>query len=457
VIRGGAGGDSVCGGSGDDRLYGGLQDDKLVGDSGNDLLIGGEAPNTLVGGPGDDYSRDGFNVNGGPGSDWISYADRTFHINDTGFGSGIHNNPHAVSLENVVGTRLKDVIYASTAGVGTVRGLGAIVDPQYPEIDECYGFAITQCAGPSVPYNQPVVLMDALPPDPGLTVSGGPGDDQFSISRTADGIRVVGPPNVMAGSGCIASGGGIVSCPLRGRLGYVFALGDQGNDSISIQGGLGPTTSVIMDGGGGGDTLRGGPEDDEFSAGFEDYAVTVGPDGTTSDHLVPSPDTLIGGGGDDSLTAGYRGPDRLYGGPGTDQLSTWNACVGGVFEGGPGGADIANFVFGGPVRARLGGVAAPVHHYTGAFCTGPIRLAASTEFLEGGAGDDVLFGDGRSNFIAGHEGDDVIKGMGGNDNLVGEGGHDRLIGGGGSDHLDCGAGGGSARRDGKDPRPRGCH
>jgi Ca2+-binding RTX toxin-like protein len=458
VILGGAGGDSVFGGSGDDRLYGGLQDDKLVGESGNDLLIGGEAPNTLVGGPGDDYSRDGFNVNGGPGSDWISYATRAFPLNDTGLSPGIHSNPHELSLENVVGTRFKDVIYASTPGAGIVRGLGALVDPQSQEIaDECYGFAIAQCEGPYSPFDQPIVLMDAVPPDAGLTVIGGPDDDQYSISKTADGIRVVGPPNVAAGPGCATLSGGKVSCPFRGRLGYVFALGMGGDDNISIEGGLGPTTSVVMDGGGGGDTLRGGPEDDQFSAGFEDYVVTTGPDGTTSDHLVPSPDTLIGGGGDDSLTAGYQGPDRLYGGPGTDQLATWNACVGGVFDGGPGGADIANFVSVSAVRARLGGGATPLHHYPGDSCTGPIRLAASTEFLEGSAADDVLIGDGRSNFIAGHEGDDVIKGMGGNDNLVGEGGHDRLVGGGGSDRLDCGAGGGVARRDGKDPRPHGCH
>jgi hypothetical protein len=456
VILGGAGGDSVFGGSGDDRIYGGLQDDKLVGASGNDLLIGGEAPNTLVGGPGDDYSRDGFNVDGGPGSDWISYATRTFHVNDTGFSSSIHSGRHAQSLENVVGTRLKDVIYASTAGAGTVRGLGSFVDPLSPDIaDECYGFAITQCAGPYAPIDQPIVLMDAVPPDPGLTVMGGPDDDRFSISRAADGIRVVGPPNVMAGSGCVVSGGGNVSCPLRGRLGYVFALGMQGDDSISIEGRLGPTTSVIMDGGGGGDTLRGGPEDDQFSAGFEDYVQTNDPNGPP-ERVVPSPDTLIGGGGDDALTAGYAGPDRLYGGQGTDQLATENACVGGLFDGGPGAADIANFVSVAAVRAKLGGLAMPVHHYPGDPCTGPIRLARSTEFLEGGPDDDMLIGDGRSNFIAGHEGDDVIKGMGGNDNLVGEGGHDRLVGGGGSDHLDCGAGGGVARRDGKDPRPHGC-
>jgi Ca2+-binding RTX toxin-like protein len=456
AILGGAGGDTLIGGSGDDSLYGGLQDDKLIGASGDDLLIGGEAPDTLLGGRGDDFSRDGFNVNGGPGSDWISFAIRTLHLNQYGLGLGTGDNPHELNLENVVGTRFTDVIYARHAGA-SVRGLGSLGEPDNPEtVDECYGFAVTQCEGPYAPIGQPIVLMDPVPPDPGLTVMGGPGDDRYSISMTADGIRVVGPPNVMAGSGCVVSGGGIVSCRLRGRLGYVFALGMEGDDNISIEGRLSPTTSVIMDGGGGGDTLRGGPEDDQFDAGFEDYVQDIGPNGT-SERLVPSQDTLIGGGGDDALSAGYMGPDRLYGGPGTDQLATWSACVGGVFDGGPGGADIANFVSAGEVRARLGGVATPLHQRPWDPCTGPIRLDRSTEFLEGGAYEDVLIGDGRSNFIAGHEGDDVIKGMGGNDNLVGEGGHDRLIGGGGSDHLDCGADGGVARRDGKDPRPRGCH
>lgn len=452
VILGGAGGDSVFGGSGDDRLYGGLQDDKLVGGSGDDLMIGGEAPNTLIGGPGDDYFRDGFNVNGGPGSDWVSYATSTFHLNDTGFSSGIRSNHRRLSVENVVGTRSRDVIYAGTAGTGTVRGLGSQLSPRSPEFaDECYGFAVTECEGPYGVVDQPIVLLDPVPPDPGLTVIGGPGDDRYSISKIPDGIRVDGPSGVAAGSGCEGLSGGTVMCRIRGRLGYVLALGMEGDDTISIEGGLSPTTSVVMDGGSGGDTLRGGAEDDQLDAGFSDFPS----DPSAPD--PPSPDTLIGGGGDDALRAGFKGPDRLYGGPGTDQLATEHPCTGGVFDGGAGGADIANFVSAGPVRARLGGVAVPRLHVFPGECTGPIWLAPSTEFLEGSANDDVLIGDGRSNFIAGHEGDDVIKGMGGNDNLVGEGGHDRLVGGAGSDRLDCGAGGGVARRDAKDPRPRGCH
>jgi Ca2+-binding RTX toxin-like protein len=458
VVLAGPGGDAVYGGSGNDRLYGGLQNDKLVGGPGNDLMVGGEAPNTLLGGPGDDYVRDGFNVNGGPGSDWISFATSTHDLHDFGLTPGTEGDRRDRNLENVVGTRFADEIYAGPAGAsGTVRGLGSQFDPRaYESTDQCYGFAVTACEGPYAPIGQPIVLLDVGPQEPGIAMIGGPAGDRFSISKTADGVRVEGPPNVAAGAGCATLGGGVVSCRVPGRLGYIFAVGMEGDDTITINPGFSRTTSAIIDGGSGGDTLRGGPEDDQFDAGFEDYVETHDPNGPP-EREVSSPDTLIGGGGNDSLTAGYMGPDLLYGGPGTDQLAAQNACAGGVLDGGPGDSDIANFVYGGPVRARLGGVAVPRQRYPFEQCTGSIRLARSTEDLEGGGRDDVLIGDGRSNFIAGHGGDDLIRGMGGNDNLVGEGGRDTLVGGGGSDHLDCGAGGGRARRDSKDPPSHGCH
>jgi Ca2+-binding RTX toxin-like protein len=460
VVLGGPGGDTVYGGSGDDRLYGSLQNDKLVGGSGNDLMIGGEAPNTLLGGTGDDYARDGFNVNGGPGSDWISYGASTNDLHDFALtpGTGLRH-PRYRKLENVVGTRFADQIRAGSAGAsGTVRGLGSQFDPRaFESTDECLGFAVTRCEGPYAPVGRPIVLVDPVRPDPGVAVIDGPAGDRYSISKTAEGVRVDGPPGVAAGAGCAVLQAGTVSCPIAGPLGYILAMGMEGDDAITINRGFSQTTSGIIDGGSGGDTLRGGSEDDQFDAGFEDYVETHDPNGPP-ERVVPSPDTLIGGGGNDSLTAGFMGPDRLYGGPGTDQLAAQNACAGGVLDGGPGDSDIANFVyFLGPVRARLGGVAVPRQHYPFEQCSGSIRLARSTEDLEGGGRDDVLIGDGRSNFIAGHAGNDVINGRGGNDNLVGEGGHDRLIGGGGSDHLDCGAEGGRAVRDAQDPHASGCH
>jgi Ca2+-binding RTX toxin-like protein len=457
VVLGGPGGDTILGGSGDDALYGGLQDDKLVGAAGNDLLIGGEAYNTLLGGSGDDYNREGFTVNGGEGSDWLSFATNTFELMHYGLTLGTQENHRQSNLENVVGTRFADTIYGGPAGAsGTVRGLGSPERFFSTGVDRCFDFAVVDCGGPYA-TGQPMVLADTVSPDPGVTVVGGRAGEHYSISQSPAGVRIDGPPSLMAGPGCSALGSGVISCRVPGRLGYILAFGNEGDDSISIEGRLNRGTEVVMDGGEGGDTLRGGPEDDRFEAGDESFVVPTGSSTGSPDQELPSPDTLIGGGGDDSLMAGYMGPDRLFGGSGTDQLATWSTCSGGVFDGGPGGSDIANFVYAGEVRARLGGVA--VNPYIKRFepCTGPVHLANSIESLEGGRLDDVLIGNDRGNFIAGHEGDDVIKGMGGNDHLVGEEGSDRLVGGGGSDHLDCGSGGGVARRDSRDSRPHGCH
>jgi hemolysin type calcium-binding protein len=189
VILGGPGGDAVYGGSGDDSLYGGLQDDKLVGESGNDLLIGGEAVNTLLGGPGDDYNREGFTVNGGPGSDWLSFATNTYPLAHYGLTVGTHDNRRESNLENAVGTRFADVIYGGPAAAsGTVRGLGSRVDPSYrTQRDECYEFAVTDCDGPFAGPGHPVVVADPVPPDPGVTVLGGPASERYSISKTASG------------------------------------------------------------------------------------------------------------------------------------------------------------------------------------------------------------------------------------------------------------------------------
>jgi serralysin len=57
------------------------------------------------------------------------------------------------------------------------------------------------------------------------------------------------------------------------------------------------------------------------------------------------------------------------------------------------------------------------------------------EDMWGDAGDDVLVGDGRVNYIAAFGGDDVVKGKGGNDHLFGGPGNDLLRGGGGNDSI----------------------
>ena len=148
---------------------------------------------------------------------------------------------------------------------------------------------------------------------------------------------------------------------------------------------------------------------------------------------------------------------------------TDDPCQGHDYQGGA-GFDVAGFgrydlpLLGqnNGVKATLGGTA--VDPARGA-CT-PTQVRSDNEILEGSAGPDILTGtNGNNPLILGREGNDVIRGGGGSDGLQGDEGSDSLYGEAGNDDLDaqdgqsdqvidCGKGGGTALRDGADPRAR---
>ncbi len=145
-------------------------------------------------------------------------------------------------------------------------------------------------------------------------------------------------------------------------------------------------------------------------------------------------DTLTGFGGDDFLDGG-SGNDIISGGDGNDRI------VGGLgndtLDGGA-GIDVADYSGGsGSVRVNLvTGIA------TGA--EGNDTLTG-IENIVGGAGDDVLIGDGLANRIEGRGGVDILIGGGGNDVLIGAASSSNPIGatldgGDGDDILDGGVG-----------------
>jgi Ca2+-binding RTX toxin-like protein len=192
-------------------------------------------------------------------------------------------------------------------------------------------------------------------------------------------------------------------------------------------------------------------------------------------------DTLYGGSGNDTLTAGM-GADSLYGGEGNDTLNysadaTWTSgyaalnvgdtTAGGtnetvaiagddrshdVFDGGA-GVDTLNMGSGndalflddsfspGGNAARLANVEA-----INAGDGNDVVDLTSTRFtygdatIDGGSGNDVLWGNAGNDSIIGGTGDDKQWGGAGNDVLAGGEGNDSLLGGVGNDKLDGGAG-----------------
>jgi VCBS repeat-containing protein len=69
-----------------------------------------------------------------------------------------------------------------------------------------------------------------------------------------------------------------------------------------------------------------------------------------------------------------------------------------------------------------------------------IVLGADDDELHGGAGDDYVGSHGGNDWLYGDDGNDTVSGGEGNDWLYGGAGNDRLLGGSGKDRLDGGAG-----------------
>lgn len=144
--------------------------------------------------------------------------------------------------------------------------------------------------------------------------------------------------------------------------------------------------------------VEAGAGDDQVSVPDEFIAVYI--------NGGPGNDSLVGGGGDDTLTGG-AGKNTLIGGGGDDRLN------------GSGGRDS---ISGGDGNDRLYG-------------------NGGNDTLDGGGGIDRLFGG---------DGNDLLIGGGSNDKLYGDAGNDTLSGGKGSDIEDGGSGTDQATQDGSD-------
>ena len=169
------------------------------------------------------------------------------------------------------------------------------------------------------------------------------------------------------------------------------------------------------------------------------FTVTSGDDtvdGLTSDDVIDAlggndtvngndgADTLNGGEGNDILNGG-EGDDILNGGPGADML-----------DGGP-GSDTASYQNSAvAVLVRLHNAAAVK------FGDAEGDTLTGIEHLIGSRYNDTLAGDGEDNLLDGGDGDDVLYGgpAGGDDMMYGGNGDDRIFGGKGNDILTGGEG-----------------
>jgi Ca2+-binding RTX toxin-like protein len=162
--------------------------------------------------------------------------------------------------------------------------------------------------------------------------------------------------------------------------------------------------------GGGADDLVLGPDDDTTWIVSGSSSGTVQIDGEPAQWSFQSIEQIVGGSGDDHFLMEPIGQMNLIsGGHGTDHLNY-------------------SFFSSGVVVDLLNQTATNV---------GTVTLI---ENATGGAGDDMIWGDGGANELRGQLGHDILIGRTGNDTLFGSFGNDILIGGTGADALHGGHG-----------------
>lgn len=207
-----------------------------------------------------------------------------------------------------------------------------------------------------------------------------------------------------------------------------------GSDAANVIDLTAMTISVTVYGGAGNDTILGGSALDAL-LGMDGNDVLVGNGGN---------DNLTGGAGADSLDGGI-GNDRLNGGGGSND-SMRGGLGDDTFNGGLGtdiiveAADV-NFVL---TPTRLTGLGTDrivdpeAVRLTGGNGNNILDARGYTSAavtLDGGAGNDSLFGTAFADSLVGGTGNDTLDGADGNDTLAGGAGSDSLIGGLGNDRL----------------------
>ncbi|MEX5282167.1 MAG: hypothetical protein NW700_11475 [Nitrospiraceae bacterium] len=437
VVHALGGNDVVVSGVGNDELYGEAGNDSLQAGTGHDVLFGGEGTDTLHGQQGDDV------LHGEAGDDTL--------MADGPNSAGSSYDTAGDGQDWIDGGGGQDILYGG--GGSDVLVGGADNDSLWGDYSET--------AFDGISAND---TLDGGEGDDGL--AGGGGHDVLAGGNGSDllfGDSPVVGNTVVGGNDLLYGGAGVDD--LLGQGGDDVLFGGDGDDALwgDNQGAafLG-TANDFLDGGAGDDQLHGEDGDDILAGGtgndrlFGESALTNANGGN---------DRLDGESGDDDLQGGV-GADVLIGGIGHDQLVGDDQVLDGVFTANPtAGADELD---GGDGDDRLYGSGGNDLLAGGAgqdllvgddfiFSAPPLgdtslfndffrySTVSGNDTLDGGEGDDQLYGGAGADTLTGGEGNDLlygdrraIRGVDVNDTLIG--GNDTLDGGEGDDVLDAGVG-----------------
>ncbi|NRB17009.1 MAG: Hint domain-containing protein [Rhodobacteraceae bacterium] len=494
LVHAGAGNDTVEAGAGDDTIHGGSGDDVLNGGAGNDVIEGDtnsasgstvdrqvfewdKAPDPNSGGSidsGDDlsggFSQDtgavtvdftvlhedsgvdttfaeatqyigGIDSDGNPVEDNSGLASLTngdgndasyqlefsdpvenvsFRINDVD-GDGIvrvtaydaDGNPVVVNLVGGSSLTLSDE--DAVAGDDTATADGNYANADNPNISllvtiegpisrlviehEQDGSGNTGIYVSDVYFDVPDGAVDIIPGND--TIDGGDGDDYIAGGGGNDSILGGNGRDTVNGDDgddFIDTSSEGLALPDRGFPGYagssvtipaIPADSDTTDDMDVVDGGAGNDTIVTGDDA---DVILGGSGDDSIDGGVDDDTISGG---ANNDYIVggEGADSIQGDGGDDTI---YGGLDPMY----PDVLN--------IIDDGSGGDPVDPD----PTNGK--------------------------DVIDGGAGNDLIYGQDDDDTLSGGSGDDTLFGGIDEDSLSGGTGNDILLGGQGADYVSGG-------------------
>lgn len=434
-VNGNDGNDIIYGGGGGDLLYGEDGDDRLYGDDGNDRIYGGAGNDRVQGDAGDDE------IHGGAGNDRLSGQDGNDII--TG-GTGEDNINGGDGDDHLFGDDDNDQITGG-AGNDTIDG-GAGDD----------------------------LLYGGLGND---IINGGIGNDTLSGNEGADILHGDAGDDDMFGE--------VGADILYGGAGADYI--DGGNDNDTIDGGAG---NDILIGGSGADTINGGDDDDIIHGhglnfqqiytilkanpsvvfnsetnSFYQYVNTTANYAAAltaaqsailngvSGHLVTITSaaenayvtSLIGGSSWTGATDNVSNTNWVWNGGAEDgaNFSSGPTAINGMYENWDGGQPQNNAEHIGVLNTNGTWHDWPdsaAHRYVIEWDAGLMNDDLAIDTLNGGDGNDFIYGYGGNDILSGNAGNDVLFGGEGNDTLNGDTGNDVLYGQSGDDILNGGNG-----------------
>ncbi|ORF02841.1 calcium-binding protein [Snodgrassella alvi] len=425
ILNGGAGVDILDGGNGNDILNGGDGDDILWGGYGNDILNGGAGDDILNGESGYDI------LNGGTGNDILIGGDgqKDRYEFETGHGQDVINDRAYSSNGNLYPDLSNDVVFkgAKLADAEFIRSGNSLVVRAYKSADSVtlLDYFIYKN------YTDFIFIFDDQ------SISYDNLIKNYIFTQNGDG-----KDNVIFGwQGTDILNGGMGNDTLRGEDGNDILNGGEGDDIL--EGGAGYD---ILNGGAGNDILNGGnwhKDRYEFEAGHgQDVINDRDYDNNTESYNdvvfkgASSADAKFLRYGDDLVIRAYGSADSVtlpnYF---NDNNNTYNKAFNFIFD--------DQTIIHEDIRKHFTLIQNGDEKDNVLQCWGEKDLlngGAGNDILWGGVGDNILNGGEGNDTLCGGAGDDILNGDEGNDTLNGNDGNDILNGDEGNDTLWGGAG-----------------